>query len=143
MPPKAVCNVDAPAFPPTPISSDTIRLSIKPVMPPDSLLHFNVTWAQPAFLNGQLQLYELCIGEETVSGSEECMEPSQYLCVRGPQSTERGGQNCQQLQSSDFPERRQVEYHVGMDEMLFVQVTYGGRLHFVNVQLDSVYKSNK
>ena len=46
------------------------------------LLALNVIWKPPVYLNGDFEMYEICIGEVVVGEMEECV--SRTACVSAP-----------------------------------------------------------
>ena len=54
-------------------------------IPQTGRLQFTVSWEAPIILNGNLSFYELCLGREAVSDQENCMAPSNSLCVTAPE----------------------------------------------------------
>ena len=91
-----------------------------------SVLTFLLTWAPPTFLNGELERYEICIGESEVTGLESCSQPSDCLYVHASESdSARNLVGCTLLGIVDSPDRptTDISYHVvAGTELLFLQV---------------------
>ena len=95
IPGREECLIGAPPFPPTPVLKDAI--TVRGVeFGQQGKLDFNVTWEAPTYLNGDLDLYELCLGQEVVSGQESCPQVSTWLCV----STRSANPNCSPLEEA-------------------------------------------
>ena len=75
-------RLPAPPFPPTTISSDNIVVTNETISQQAGLLTLNVFWKPPVYLNGDLEMYEICIGEVVVGKMEECV--SRTACVSAP-----------------------------------------------------------
>lgn len=86
IPGRGECEVYAPPFPPTPVRRDTITVIGVEFGQQAEKLDFNVTWEAPTYLNGDLDVYELCLGREVVGEQESCTLPSTRLCVSGRES---------------------------------------------------------
>ena len=75
------CIIEAPPFPPTPVLKDTIEVQSSTVGQPLGILYFNVSWEAPTYPNGNLELYELCLGQEVVNGQENCTSQPVRVCI--------------------------------------------------------------
>ena len=73
--------VTPPPPPPSPVLRDSISVEDIVFIPQTGRLQFTVSWEAPIVLNGNLSFYELCLGREAVSDQENCMAPSNSLCV--------------------------------------------------------------
>ncbi|CAI7996008.1 Fibroblast growth factor receptor 2 [Geodia barretti] len=91
-----------------------------------SVLNFILTWAPPTFLNGDLERYEICIGEDGVTGSATCVQPSDCLYLHASESdSAKNLVGCTQLGVVDSPQEptTDIGYHVVAEtELLFLQI---------------------
>ena len=121
------CQFTTVAFPPNQISSDAIALDIEPTVEilSSGILSFTVSWDPPTFLNGDLERYEFCISEDTLTSTDDCVLPSDCLYVQRHQpSSVLNMMSCKQLDLAS-PDMlvADIRYHVAMDtELLFMQV---------------------
>ena len=88
LPRKENCFVvTPPPPPPSPVLSDSIKVEDIVFIPQTGRLQFTVSWEAPIVLNGNLSLYELCLGKKAVSVEENnCTSPSTSLCVTTPEA---------------------------------------------------------
>ena len=90
------------------------------------VLNFSITWAPPTFLNGDLERYEICVGEEGVAGAESCSQPSDCFYVHSKESNSANNLvGCTPLGvvGSSRQHRVDIGYHVvSGTELLFLQV---------------------
>ena len=129
------CQFTTVAFPPNQISSDAIALDIEPIVEvlSSGILSFTVSWDPPTFLNGDLERYEFCVGEDTLTSTEDCILPSDCLYVQP--SSVSNVMSCKQLDLTS-PDMlvADIKYHVAMDtELLFMQVCILYTLVYVHI----------
>ena len=123
IPNKAKCGLDISALPPTPVPSDAIMLATEPIS--SGVLSFTVNWTQPKYLNGDLVRYELCIGEDNITGSDVCADPSDCLYVERADSSGLSSMvvGCRSLPPFLDQPTANIDYHVATDiQQLFLQV---------------------
>ena len=100
-----------PPPPPTPVLRDNITVEDTVYDPVIRRLMLTITWVPPIYLNGNLSLYQLCLGQEAAVGDREnCSSPSRQLCLRAPTAVSTDS-TCQalKLSSSGLP-LRTVQY---------------------------------
>ena len=109
---------------PEQISRDNITVQMKSIS--SSILSFTLIWTPPTFLNGELERYEICIGEGEITGIGSCSDPS--FCIYLPGSDSDSSMNlvgCTSpgvVSSPDQP-TTDIDYHVVVGtDLLFLQV---------------------
>ena len=124
VPGKGECDVTTVAHPPVQISRANV--SVQMYLVSSSVVNFILTWAPPTFLNGDLERYEICIGEGGITGSATCVQPSDCLYLHASESdSAKNLVGCTQLGVVDSPQEptTDIGYHVvAKTELLFLQV---------------------
>ena len=114
------CTVEAAALPPSTLSSNTITLNKEQFS--SGILSFTVSWKPPLYSNGELERYELCIGENALSGTDDCTAPSDCLYVQLLPANVVGCAMLNHLVANGSIVG-DINYHVQMGtELLFMQV---------------------
>lgn len=65
-------QINAAPVHPTPISMDDIEVNGISSSPVTGEINFTVSWMPPTYINGDLQLYEICVGQTPVASTEDC-----------------------------------------------------------------------
>jgi hypothetical protein len=124
IPGKRNCTFPTPAHRPTPVPAQNISLQLEPMS--SGILSFSLTWAPPTFLNGRLERYDVCIGEEAVEGTGRCSEPSECFFLHATEASPAGNLvGCIQL-GVVGPQQElsaEIDYHVvAGTKLLYLQV---------------------
>ena len=125
VPASKKCHFTTVAVSPTTISNDSLSVQMKSVS--RSVLNFLLSWSPPMFLNGELERYEICIGEEEMDGSEDCSQSSDCFFLHSSENElARHLLGCTPLGAVSSSQQPSVDigYHVvAGTEQLFLQVT--------------------